>query len=113
MLDFRTFTEIIQIFSITKTEGDYGKEVTTYTDLGLFPASVDVMTGTKALFYQEKGFGHGVTIKLRYIPQAIGKIIWNGKTIYPRSIVQMKLDKQTTTRGNYLQSDGGYKDGEG
>lgn len=111
MLDFRTFTEKVQLFSISKTEGTYGKQVTTYTDLGYFPASVNVMSGSKALYYQEKGFGHPVSIRMRFIPEEIGKIIWDGKTIYPRSIIRQ--NEKSTTRGNYLVIEGGYKNDEG
>lgn len=107
MLDFRAFTEDIEVYSVTDIENDLGQNVTTYTLLGVYTASVDVASGQKALFYQERGYGYGVTIKMRYIPEKIGKIIWDGKTIYPRSII--RLNDKSTVRGNYLSIEGGFK----
>ena len=108
MLNARRFRDKVELFSATETTNDLGKGITTYTSQGTFPAQVDVMTGTRALYYQEKGFGNPVTILLRGVSFNLGKIVFQSKTIYPRSIVKCNDKKESDSRGNYLIIEGNY-----
>ena len=113
MLNARTFRETVTLYSETKTEDNLGELVSTETSHGSFPASVDVATGSKAIYYQEKGFGHSVTIIVRATSFNISRILWGNISISPRSIVKVNNDKKSDTRGQYYLIEGGYNDDKG
>lgn len=113
MLNARTFRERVTLYSETKTEDNLGELVSTETSHGSFPASVDVATGSKAIYYQEKGFGHSVTIIVRVTGFDISRIVWGTLSISPRSVIRVNNDKKSDTRGLYYLIEGGYNDDKG
>lgn len=109
MLNARTFREIVTLYSESTTEGDYGNPITTYVNKGSYPADVRMATGSKAIYYQEKGISHMIEIKLRKTDFDISKIEWNGQTIQISSMVLVNDEDVSDTRGNYFKIIGGLK----
>lgn len=110
MIRGRDYTERIAVYKGVEVVDSYGKKTTTFTLLGTYPAAVRVLTGTKALYYQERGIKFPVQIEMRYISGTISKIVWDNKTIYPTSIVDSKDNKEIgqRDRGKFLIIEGGF-----
>lgn len=110
MIRGRDYTERVQVFIAIEVPDAYGKKTTTHSLLGTFPAAVRVLTGTKALYHQERGIKFPVQIEMRYISGTITKIVWDNKTIYPTSIVDSKDNKEIgqRDRGKFLIIEGGF-----
>ena len=55
MIRGRDYTERIKAYKTTEVVDAYGKKTTTFVLLGTYPAEVKVLSGKKALYYQERG----------------------------------------------------------
>lgn len=111
MLRGRDYTEKVDVYTKCEVVDDYKKVTTTFTFIGTYPAAVRQLSGTKALYYQERGIQYPVQIEMRAIERAIGKLIWNGNVIYPSSVINSRnadeLNKRD--RGKYIIIEGGIR----
>lgn len=110
MIRGRDYTERIACYSSVEVVDAYGKKTTSYTLIGTYPAAVKVLSGTKALYYQERGVKHPVIIEMRAISGTIAKIVWDSKTIYPSSVMDSKDSKEIEgrDRGKFLTIEGSF-----
>ncbi len=110
MIRGRDYTERIKAYKTTEVVDAYGKKTTTFVLLGTYPAAVKVLSGTKALYYQERGIKHPVIIEMRAIADTITKIEWDSKVIYPSSIMDSKENKEFAgrDRGKFLTIEGSF-----
>ena len=110
MIRGRDYTERVTCYSGVEVVDTYGKKTTTFTLIGTYPAAVRVITGTKALYYQERGIKHPVIIEMRAISSVIAKIVWDSKTIYPSSIMDSRDSKELSERdrGKFLTIEGSF-----
>ena len=53
MLTGRELLESIELFSETKVVKASGKESVEYISQGIYPASVEILNGSKALYYRD------------------------------------------------------------
>ena len=91
MLTGRELLESVELFSETKVVKASGKESVEYVSQGLFPASVEILNGSKALYYQQRGITNPVIIKIREVEFIIAKIVHNGKTIFLDSSIRVSF----------------------
>ena len=110
MLTGRELLETIELFSVTKVVKPSGKEAIEYNSQGLFPAAVEVLNGSKALYYQQRGITNPVIIKIREVDFMIAKIVHNGKTIFLDSNIKVNAEEKSDTRGRWRVITGTYKD---
>ena len=108
MINARQFLDSVELFSAFSTESDYGKEIITYISEGIFPANVEILSGTRALYYQQEGNAYPIIIKIRKVDFEIKKIVYNKSTITPRSIVTTDAFGKSNFRGEYLIITGSY-----
>lgn len=110
MIRGRDYTERVTCYSSVEVVDAYGKKTTTFSLIGTYPAAVRVITGTKALYYQERGIKHPVIIEMRAISSVIAKIVWDSKTIYPSSIMDSRDSKEISERdrGKFLTIEGSF-----
>lgn len=110
MITGRDLDEIVTLYTATVTKGDYGKPSTTFVSQGDFPANVDILTGTRALYYQRENISYPVIIKIRKVDFDIKKIVHNGRTIYPSSVVVIDETGKANSRGRWMTINGaGYE----
>ena len=86
-----------------------GKVSVEYVSQGLFPASVEILNGSKALYYQQRGITNPVIIKIREVEFVIAKIIHNGKTIFLDSSIRVNAEEKSDTRGRWRVMTGTFK----
>ena len=110
MLTGRELLENIELFSETKVVKASGKESIEYVSQGVFPASVEILNGSKALYYQQRGITNPVIIKIREVEFVIAKIIHNGKTIFLDSSIRVNAEEKSDTRGRWRVITGTFKD---
>lgn len=110
MIRGRNFTDRVTAYNGVEVVDAYGKKTTTYTLIGTFPAAVEVLDGTKALYYQERGIKYPVIIEMRAITGIISKLVWNNKTIYPNSNINSKEGKgaEERDRGKFITITGSF-----
>ena len=108
MINARQFLDSVELFSAFSTESDYGKEVITYISEGIFPASVEILSGTRDLYYQQEGNAYPVIIKIRKVDFEIKKIVYNKSTITPRSIVTTDAFGKSNFRGEFQVITGSF-----
>ena len=109
MITGRDLDEVVTLYSGVETATDYGEKTITYTSEGDFPASVEILTGTRAMYYQAENISYPVIIKIRKVDFDIKKIVHNGRTIYPSSIVTINDLGKSDTRGKWMTINGaGY-----
>ena len=101
MLTGRELLENIELFSETKVIKASGKESIEYVSQGVFPASVEILNGSKALYYQQRGITNPVIIKIREVEFVIAKIIHTGKTIFLDSSIRVNAEEKSDTRCGY------------
>ena len=109
MLTGRELLESIELFSETKVTKASGKESVEYVSQGLFPASVEILNGSKALYYQQRGITNPVIIKIREVEFIVAKIIHNGKTIFLDSSIRVNAEEKSDTRGRWRVMTGTFK----
>ena len=97
------------MFSETKVVKASGKESVEYVSQGLFPASVEILNGSKALYYQQRGITNPVIIKIREVEFIIAKIVHNGKTIFLDSSIRVNAEGKSDTRGRWRVMTGTFK----
>ena len=102
--------ESVELFSETKVVKASGKESVEYVSQGLFPASVEILNGSKALYYQQRGITNPVIIKIREVEFTIAKIVHNGKTIFLDSSIRVNAEEKSDTRGRWRVITGTFKD---
>ena len=102
--------ESVELFSETKVIKASGKESVEYVSQGLFPASVEILNGSKALYYQQRGITNPVIIKIREVEFIIAKIIHNGKAIFLDSSIRVNAEEKSDTRGRWRVITGTFKD---
>ena len=66
MLTGRELLESIELFSETKVIKASGKESVECVSQGLFPASVEILNGSKALYYQQRGITTCLLLAYQY-----------------------------------------------
>ena len=110
MLTGRELLESVELFSETKVVKASGKESVEYVSQGLFPASVEILNGSKALYYQQRGITNPVIVKIREVDFVIAKIIHNGKTIFLDSSIRVNAEEKSDTRGRWRVITGTFKD---
>lgn len=108
MINARQFLDSVELFSAFSTESDYGKEVITYISEGIFPANVEILSGTRALYYQQEGNAYPIIIKIRKVDFEIKKIVYNKSTITPRSIVTTDAFEKSNFRGEFQVITGSF-----
>lgn len=101
MITARQFLDVVELFSATIAESDYGKEIITYTSQGNYPADVEVMSGFRSLNYYQEGMGNPLQITIRKVDFSIRKIVWQGGVIIPKSIVTVDEEKRSDSRGRF------------
>ena len=110
MITGRDLDEVVTLYTATATEGDYAQPSTTFVSQGDFPANVEILTGTRALYYQRENTSYPVIIKIRKVDFEIKKIVHNGRTIYPSSIVVIDETGKSSSRGRWMTITGaGYE----
>ena len=111
MITGRDLDEIVTLYSATTIDGSYGEPKTTFVSQGDFPARVDILTGTRAMYYQQENTSYPVIIKIRKVEFEIKKIVHNGRTIIPSSVVTINDLGESDTRGRWMTINGaGYAD---
>jgi len=111
MITSRDLNETVTLYSGVETDGSYGEKKITYTSQGDFPAKVEVLTGTRAMYYQQENMSYPVIIKLRKVDFEIKKIVFGERTIIPNSIVTINDLGKSDTRGRWMSINGaGYAD---
>lgn len=101
MITARQFLDVVELFSATIAESDYGKEIITYTSQGSYPASVEVMTGFRSLNYYQEGMSNPLQIIIRKVDFDVRKIVWQGGVIIPKSIVTVDENRRSDSRGRF------------
>ena len=109
MLTGRELLESIELFSETKVIKASGKESVEYVSQGLYPASVEILNGSKALYYQQRGITNPVIIKIREVDFEVVKIVHNGKTIFLDSSIRVNAEEKSVTRGRWRVMTGTFK----
>ncbi len=110
MLTGRELLENIELFSEIKVVKPSGKESVEYVSQGLFPAYVEILNGSKALYYQQRGITNPVIVKIREVDFPIAKIVHNGKSIFLDSSIRVGADEKSDTRGRWRVITGTFKD---
>ena len=111
MITGRDLDEVITLYSATQVDGSYGEKKTTFVSQGNFPAKVEILTGTRAMYYQQENTSYPVVIKIRKVEFEIKKIVHNGRTIIPSSVVTINDLGESDTRGRWMAINGaGYAD---
>lgn len=108
MITARQFLDTVELFSATIAESDYGKEIITYASQGSYPASVEVMAGFRSLNYYQEGMGNPLQVIIRKVDFSVRKVIWDGATIYPRSIVTIDENRRSDPRGRFQMITGSF-----
>lgn len=113
MLRGRDYTQRVDVYTKCEVVDSYKKVTTTFTFIGTYPAAVRVLSGTKALYYQERGIQHPVEVEMRSLEREIGKIVWQGKEIYPSSVVNSRDADEINRRdrGKFIIISGGFRNG--
>lgn len=110
MITGRDLDEVITLYTATSTDSAYGEKSTTFVSQGDFPANVEILTGTRAMYYQQENTSYPVIIKIRKVDFEIKKIVHNGRTIYPSSIVIIDETGKSDSRGRWMTITGaGYE----
>ena len=113
MVRGRNYDDTIELFEAIEQEQLSGKTKLTYVSKGNYPANVEIATGTKALYYQEKGIGHVVTIEVRELSFTPALVVWNNNRITITSNVKVDGNGIPSNRGRYNIIVGAYKDERG
>ena len=110
MITGRDLDETVTLYTATATDSDFGEKSTIFVSQGDFPANVEILTGTRALYYQRENTSYPVIIKIRKVDFEIKKIVHNGRTIYPSSIVVIDETGKSSSRGRWMTITGaGYE----
>jgi len=88
MIRGRDYKHTVELFKAVQVLDAYSMPVTSFVSLGSVPAAVKVLTGSRAMAYQEVGVTNPIQIEIRNPGTTeIAKIIWLGYEIIPRSIL--------------------------
>ena len=113
MIRGRNFKHRVELFKAVETTDAYGYPLATFATLGVVPAAVEVLSGSRALYYQEVGITNPIKIEIRALgtTDVIAKIVWLGYEIIPRSILPSdQVDNyEGRDRGKFLVIDGSFK----
>ena len=113
MIRGRNFKHKVELFKAVQVLDAYQSPVTSFVSLGTVPAAVEVLSGSRALYYQEVGITNPIKIEIRALgtTDVIAKIVWLGYEIIPRSILPSdQVDGyEGRDRGKFLVIDGSFK----
>jgi len=112
MIRGRDYKHTVELFKAVQVLDAYSMPVTSFVSLGSVPAAVKVLTGSRAMYYQEVGVTNPIQIEIRNPGTTeIAKIIWLGYEIIPRSVLPSdQVDGyEGRDKGKFLVIEGSFK----
>ena len=113
MIRGRNYKHSVELFKAVQVLDSYSMPVTSFVSLGSVPAAVKVLSGSRALYYQEAGITNAVQVEIRALDttDTIAKLIWLGYEIIPRSVLPSDQvdDYDERDRGKFLVIEGSFK----
>lgn len=86
----RQYLDLVELFATTKGEDEGGFPTETIESLGIYPANVDEMSGSRALYFKSEGYTNPLTIKMYRPDRKFTSIAWNAVECAVRSITEDK-----------------------
>ena len=65
MIRGRNYKHSVELFKAVQVLDSYSMPVTSFVSLGVVPAAVKVLTGSRAMYYQEVGVTNPVQVEIR------------------------------------------------
>ena len=113
MIRGRDYKHSVELFKAVQVLDSYSMPVTSFVSLGSVPAAVKVLTGSRAMYYQEVGITNPVQVEIRKLEteDVVAKLIWLGYEIIPRSVLPSDQvdDYEGRDRGKSLVIEGSFK----
>jgi hypothetical protein len=113
MIRGRDYKHTVELFKAVQVLDSYSMPVTSFVSLGSVPAAVKVLTGSRAMAYQEVGITNPVQVEIRKLEteDVVAKLIWLGYEIIARSVLSSdQVDGyEGRDRGKFLVIEGSFK----
>ena len=113
MIRGRDYKHTVELFKAVQVLDAYSMPVTSFVSLGIVPAAVKVLTGSRAMAYQEVGITNPVQVEIRKLEteDVVAKLIWLGYEIIPRSVLPSdQVDGyEGRDKGKFLVIEGSFK----